>query len=176
MIEETPQIEIENDHYDPFWTSFSSIPFYRDFAGHGGDDNDELAVYRRGTVIVVDDGDCLICLDLLDAVTVWNALKDAVDELRKVHQEQNRYLSERSSLVIDKQIEALPDAIRKAGKEAAGIAKILEKVSADPVKESFWVCNAAVLLDQLRESLHVVALTVSAAKAKAQSEEKGGKK
>lgn len=32
-----------------------------------------------------------------------------------------------------------------------------------------------VLLDQLRESLHVVALTVAAAKAKAQSEENGGK-
>lgn len=162
--------EIENVPSDPFWTSFSSIPFYRDFVGHGGDDNDELAVYRKGTELVVEDGSCLICLDLPDVVTLWSALKDAANELRKVYQEQNRYMSERTAEGFAKKFAALPEDIVKASKEAAGIAKILAKVSEDPVKESFWVCNAIVLLDQLRESLHAIHLTVSAAKAQSECE------
>lgn len=162
------QVTIENEHFDPFWTSFSSIPFYRDFVGHGGEDNDELAVYRRGTVIGVEDGSCVICLDLPDVVTLWSALKDAANELRKVYQEQNRYLSERTAEGFAKKFASLPEDLRKASKEAAGIARILERVSADPVKEDFWIRNAAVLLDQLKESLHVITLTVSAAKAQAQ--------
>lgn len=173
MIEGNPQVKIENTPLDPFWAIHSSLPFSNRFSRDDLEDVDGVVVFRNGVEITVGAGERMIYLDLMQAVEVWSALKEAVDELRKVYIEQQRYLSERSSLVIDKQIEALPDALRKAGKDAAGIARILEKVSADPVKESFWVCNAIVLLDQLRESLHTIHLTISAAKA--QSEEKGGK-
>ena len=176
MIEGNPQVKIENTPLDPFWAIHSSLPFTNRFSRHDLEGVDGVVVFRNGVEITVGAGERTIYLDLMQAAEVWSALKDAVDELRKVCIEQQRYLSERSSLVIDKQIEALPDALRKAGKDAAGIARILEKVSADPVKESFWVGNAAILLDQLRDSLHVITLTVAAAQAKAKSEEKGGKK
>ena len=155
---------------DPFWAIHSSLPFTNRFSRDDLEDVDGVSVFRNGTEIGVEAGERTIYLDLMQAAEVWSALRDAVDELRKVCIEQQRYLSERSSLVIDKQIEALPDALRKAGKDAAGIARILEKVSADPVKESFWVGNAAILLDQLRESLHVITLTVAAAKAQSECE------
>lgn len=170
MIEETQQVKIENTPMDPFWAIHSSLPFTNRFSRDDLEDVDGVSVFRNGTEIGVEAGERTIYLDLMQAAEVWSALRDAVDELRKVCIEQQRYLSERSSLVIDKQIEALPDALRKAGKDAAGIARILEKVSADPVKESFWVGNAAILLDQLRESLHVITLTVAAAKAQSECE------
>lgn len=166
--------EIENTPSDPFWTGHSSVPFRSDFSGDGFEYDDGVTVSRCGTEILVEVGERTIYLDLAEAITTWGALKAAINELRKVYLEQQRYLSERTSEGFAKKFAALPEDIMKASKEAAGIAKILAKVSEDPVKESFWVCNAAALLEQLRESLHVIRLTVSAAKA--QSEEKGEKK
>lgn len=160
--------EIENTPSDPFWTGHSSVPFRSDFSGDGFEYDDGVTVSRCGTEILVEVGERTIYLDLAEAMTTWGALKAAINELRKVHQEQQRYLSERTSEGFAKKFAALPEDIMKASKEAAGITKILAKVSEDPVKESFWVCNAIVLLDQLRESLHVIHLTVSAAKAQAQ--------
>lgn len=168
--------EIENVPSDPFWMGHSSVPFRSDFSGDGFEYGDDVTVSRCGTEILVEVGERTIYLDLAEAMTTWGALKAAINELRKVYQEQQRYLSERTAEGFAKKFAALPEDIMKASKEAAGIAKILAKVSEDPVKESFWVCNAAALLEQLRESLHVIHLTVAAAQAKAKSEEKGGKK
>lgn len=165
--------EIENVPTDPFWMGHSSVPFRSDFSGDGFEYDDGVTVSRCGTEILVEVGERTIYLDLAEAMTTWGALKAAINELRKVYQEQQRYLSERTAEGFAKKFASLPEDLRKASKEAAGIARILEKVSADPVKESFWVGNAAVLLDQLRDSLRVITLTVAAAKA--QSEEKGGK-
>lgn len=167
--------EIENDPADPFWLGHSSLPFRSDFSGDGFDGDDDVTVSRCGTEILVEAGERTLYLDIAEATTVWSGLKPAINELRKVYQEQNRYLSERTSEGFAKKFAELPENILKASKEAAGIAKILAKVSEDPVKESFWVCNAAALLDQLRESLHVIHLTISAAKAQAEAE-KGAEK
>lgn len=168
--------EIENVPTDPFWMGHSSVPFRSDFSGDDFDGDDSVTVSRCGVEILVEAGERTIYLDLAEAVTLWSALKPAINELRKVYVEQQRYLSERTAEGFDKKFAALPEDIMKASKEAAGIAKILAKVSEDPVKESFWVCNAAALLEQLRDRLHTITLTVAAAKAQAQSEEKGGKK
>lgn len=162
--------EIENDPADPFWLGHSSLPFRSDFSGDGFDGDDDVTVSRCGTEILVEAGERTLYLDIAEATTVWSGLKPAINELRKVYQEQNRYLSERTSEGFAKKFAALPEDIMKASKEAAGIAKILAKVSEDPVKESFWVCNAAALLEQLRERLHVLTLTISAAKAQSQCE------
>ena len=169
-------VKIENTPTDPFWLGHASLPFRSDFSGDGFDGDDDVTVSRCGTEILVEAGERTLYLDIAEATTVLSGLKPAINELRKVYQEQQRYLSERTSEGFAKKFAELPENILKASKEAAGIAKILAKVSEDPVKESFWVCNAAALLDQLRESLHVIHLTISAAKAQAQSEEKGGKK
>ena len=167
--------EIENDPADPFWLGHSSLPFRSDFSGDGFDGDDDVTVSRCGTEILVEAGERTLYLDIAEATTVWSGLKPAINELRKVYQEQNHYLSERTSEGFAKKFAELPENILKASKEAAGIAKILAKVSEDPVKESFWVCNATALLDQLRESLHVIHLTISAAKAQAEAE-KGAEK
>lgn len=167
--------EIENTPADPFWMGHSSVPFRSDFSGDGFEYGDDVTVSRCGTEILVEAGERTLYLDLAEAITVWSCLKTAINEVRKVYQEQNRYLSERTEEGFAKKIEALPEELRKAGKDAAGIARILEKVSADPVKESFWVSNAAVLLDQLRDSLQVIRLTVSMAQAKARSEKGEGR-
>ena len=167
--------EIENDPADPFWLGHSSLPFRSDFTGDGFEGDEGVTVSRCGTEILVEDCEVTLYLDLAEAITVWSSLKSALNEVRKVYQEQNRYLSERTEEGFAKKIEALPENLRKAGKEAAAISKILEKVSADPVKEAFWVSNAAVLLDQLRESLHVIHLTVNMAQAKARHEEGAAK-
>lgn len=167
--------EIENDPADPFWLGHSSLPFRSDFSGDGFDGDDDVTVSRCGTEILVEAGERTLYLDIAEATTVWSGLKPAINELRKVYQEQNHYLSERTSEGFAKKFADLPENILKASKEAAGIAKILAKVSEDPVKESFWVCNATALLDQLRESLHVIHLTISAAKAQAEAE-KGAEK
>ena len=162
--------KIENAPTDPFWMGHSSVPFRSDFSGDDSDGDDSVTVSRCGVEILVEAGERTLYLDLAEAVTLWSALKPAINELRKVYQEQNRYLSERTAEGFAKKFAELPENILKASKEAAGIAKILAKVSEDPVKESFWVCNAAALLDQLRESLHVIHLTISAAKAQSECE------
>lgn len=167
--------EIENDPADPFWLGHSSLPFRSDFSGDGFDGDDDVTVSRCGTEILVEAGERTLYLDIAEATTVWSGLKPAINELRKIYIEQQRYLSERTAEGFAKKFAELPENILKASKEAAGIAKILAKVSEDPVKESFWVCNAAALLDQLRESLHVIHLTISAAKAQAEAE-KGAEK
>ena len=166
---------VENVPTDPFWLSHSSLPFRSDFSGDGFEGDDGVTVSRWGTEILVEAGERTLYLDLAEAITVWPCLKSAINEVRKIYQEQNRYLSERTEEGFVKKIEALPENILEASKEAAGIAKILAKVSEDPVKESFWVCNAAALLDQLRESLHVIHLTISAAKAQAEAEKGAAK-
>lgn len=162
--------EIENAPADPFWLGHSSLPFRSEFSGDGFEGDDDVTVSRCGVEILVEAGERTIYLDLAEAVTLRSALKPAINELRKVYVEQQRYLSERTSEGFAKKFAALPEDIMKASKEAAGIAKILAKVSEDPVKESFWVCNAAALLEQLRERLHVLTLTISAAKAQSQCE------
>lgn len=162
--------EIENDPADPFWLGHSSLPFRSDFSGDGFEGDEGVTVSRCGTEILVEDCEVTLYLDLAEAITVWSSLKSALNEVRKVYQEQNRYLSERTEEGFAKKIEALPEEVRKAGKDAAGIARILEKVSADPVKEAFWIGNAATLLDQLRDSLQIIQLTVAAAQAKARHE------
>lgn len=167
--------KIENAPTDPFWMGHSSVPFRSDFSGDDFDGDDSVTVSRCGVEILVEAGERTIYLDLAEAVTLWSALKPAINELRKVYVEQQRYLSERTEEGFAKKIEALPENLRKAGKDAAAISRILEKVSADPVKEAFWVSNAAVLLDQLRESLHVIQLTVSMAQAKARHEKGAAK-
>ena len=167
---------VENVPTDPFWLGHSSLPFRSEFSGNGFEGDDDVTVSRCGVEILVEAGERTLYLDLAEAVTLWSAMKPAINELRKVLVEQQRYLSERTAEGFAKKFAALPEDIMKASKEAAGIAKILAKVSEDPVKESFWVCNAAALLELLRESLHVIRLTVAAAQAKAKSEEKGGKK
>lgn len=166
---------VENVPTDPFWLGHSSLPFRSEFSGDGFEGDDGVTVSRCGTEILVEAGERTLYLDLSEAVTLWDALKPAINELRKVCQEQQRFLSERTAEGFARKFDALPDDLRKAGKDAAGIAKILEKVAEDPVKESFWVSNAALLLDQLRESLHVIHLTISAAKAQAEAE-KGAEK
>ena len=166
---------VENVPTDPFWLGHSSLPFRSEFSGDGFEGDDGVTVSRCGTEILVEAGERTLYLDLSEAVTLWDALKPAINELRKVYIEQQRYLSERTAEGFAKKFAELPENILKASKEAAGIAKILAKVSEDPVKESFWVCNAAALLDQLRESLHVIHLTISAAKAQAEAE-KGAEK
>lgn len=167
--------EIENDPSDPFWLGHSSLPFRSDFSGDGFEGDDDVTVSRCGVEILVEAGERTLYLDLTEAITAWSGLKSAINEVRKVYQEQNRYMSERTEEGFAKKIEALPEEIRKAGKDAAGIARILEKVSADPVKEAFWVGNAATLLDQLRDSLQVIQLTVAAAQAKARHEKGAAK-
>ena len=162
--------EIENDPDDPFWLGHSSLPFRSDFTGDGFEGDEGVTVSRCGTEILVEACEVTLYLDLAEAITVWSSLKSALNEVRKVYQEQNRYLSERTEEGFAKKIEALPEDVRKAGKDAAGIARILEKVSADPVKEAFWVGNAATLLDQLRDSLQIIQLPVAAAQAKARHE------
>lgn len=161
---------VENVPTDPFWLGHSSLPFRSDFSGDGFDGDDDVTVSRCGTEILVEAGERTLYLDIAEATTVWSGLKPAINELRKVYQEQNRYLSERTAEGFAKKFAALPEDIMKASKDAAGIAKILAKVSEDPVKESFWVSNAAVLLDQLRERLHTITLTVVAAKAQSECE------
>ena len=162
--------KIENAPTDPFWMGHSSVPFRSDFSGDDFDGDDSVTVSRCGVEILVEAGERTLYLDLAEAVTLWSALKPAINELRKVYVEQQRYLSERTAEGFAKKFAALPEAIMKASKDAAGIAKILAKVSEDPVKESFWVSNAAVLLDQLRERLHTITLTVVAAKAQSECE------
>lgn len=166
---------VENVPTDPFWLGHSSLPFRSEFSGDGFEGDDSVTVSRCGVEILVEAGERTIYLDLAEAVTLWSALKPAINELRKVYVEQQRYLSERTAEGFAKRFDALPDDLRKASKEAAGIAKILAKVSEDPVKESFWVCNAAALLEQLRDRLHTITLTVAAAKAQAEAE-KGAEK
>lgn len=168
-------VKIENTPTDPFWWGHSSLPFRSDFSGDGFEGDDDVTVSRWGVEILVEAGERTLYLDLTEAITVWSCLKTAINEVRKLYQEQNRYLSERTEEGFAKKIEALPEEIRKAGKDAAGIARILEKVSADPVKEAFWVGNAATLLDQLRDSLQVIQLTVAAAQAKARHEKGAAK-
>ena len=163
-------VKIGNVPSDPFWLGHSSLPFRSEFAGDGFEGDDGVTVSRCGTEILVEAGERTIYLDLAEAVTLWSALKPAINELRKVYVEQQRYLSERTAEGFAKKFAALPEDIMKASKDAAGIAKILAKVSEDPVKESFWVSNAAVLLDQLRERLHTITLTVVAAKAQSECE------
>lgn len=163
-------VKIENTPTDPFWLGHSSLPFRSDFSGDGFEGDDGVTVSRCGTEILVEAGERTLYLDLAEAVTLWSALKPAINELRKVYVEQQRYLSERTAEGFAKKFAALPEDIMKASKDAAGIAKILAKVSEDPVKESFWVSNAAVLLDQLRERLHTITLTVVAAKAQSECE------
>lgn len=153
-------VKIENTPTDPFWLGHSSLPFRSDFSGDGFEDDDGVTVSRGGTEI------------LAEAVTLWSALKPAINELRRVYVEQQRYLSERTAEGFAKRFDALPDDLRTAGKDAAGIAKILDKVAEDPVKKAFWVSNAAVLLDQLRERLHTITLTVAAAKAQSERGER----
>lgn len=167
---------VENVPTDPFWLGHSSLPFRSEFSGNGFEGDDDVTVSRCGVEILVEAGERTLYLDFAEAVTLWSAMKPAINELRKVLVEQQRYLSERTAEGFAKKFDALPDDLRKAGKDAAGIAKILDKVAEDPVQKAFWVCNAAALLEQLRESLHVIRLTVAAAQAKAKSEEKGGKK
>lgn len=161
---------VENVPTDPFWLGHSSLPFRSEFSGDGFEGDDGVTVSRCGTEILVEAGERTLYLDLAEAVTLWSALKPAINELRKVCIEQQRYLSERTAEGFAKKFSALPEDIMKASKDAAGIAKILAKVSEDPVKESFWVSNAAVLLDQLRERLHTITLTVVAAKAQSECE------
>ena len=144
--------EIENTPADPFWMGHSSVPFRSDFSGDGFEYGDDVTVSRCGTEILVEVGERTIYLDLAEAMTTWGALKAAINELRKVYQEQQRYLSERTAEGFAKKFAALPEDLMKASKDAA------------------------ILLDQLRESLHVIRLTVAADQAKAKSEEEGGKK
>lgn len=165
-------VKIENAPTDPFWMGHSSVPFRSDFSGDDFDGDDSVTVSRCGVEILVEAGERTIYLDLAEAVTLWSALKPAINELRKVYVEQQRYLSERTAEGFAKRFDALPDDLRKAGKDAAGIAKILDKVAEDPVQKVFWVSNAAVLLDQLRERLHTITLTIAAAKAQAQEASK----
>ena len=163
--------EIANSPDDPFWLDCTDIPFCREFLNDPDDDDDDRFVFRRGIEIEVVYGEDRITLDLPEAFSVFSALKRAIEDLRKIHQQQNRYLTELSEANFKKTVDTLHDDFMKASNDADQIAKILQKLSEEPLKDPFWVRNAGVLMEQLRSSYRQIELIVALADARKRREE-----